>query len=182
MVGLAVGCASLLTPFNYFCWSKTPLKFTVQELLCWLLNCVFFVYCIIINWSWTFYLDVIKNCLWDVYTLDMKICSPHRIVEGRGKCAVFKFHLSSSIDWMYAIQSSWGIPVYGYLDYFRSGRRNTKNEVHIYQHNHQTNQLILRYIIKKVCLSDTGVQLTENKCLVDKVWWSKIGGNLQTFK
>ena len=49
---VSVGCLDLFTPKYWFAWSKIFFKLSIQDFFYWILTYVYFIYWIIVHWSW----------------------------------------------------------------------------------------------------------------------------------
>ena len=87
---LLVECNILLMSICWFHWSKISFKFFTLAFFCWLLTCVYFIYCIRAHWSWNWSSSMIASCLCNVSRPDL-IISPRRFVDDCGKSAIFSF-------------------------------------------------------------------------------------------
>ena len=85
---VTVGCSDLYVLIDCFYWSKISFKLFVQYLFI-LLNFVYHIYWINVNFSWNLFSVVSENCQWDVSKPDIWNFFPCRFVEGCGEGASF---------------------------------------------------------------------------------------------
>ena len=71
-------------------------KFFVQAIFCWLFACVYYIYCIVVNWSWKLSLYVIANRYWAIYKIYIRICSPAGLWKVLAKVVIFLLRLLQS--------------------------------------------------------------------------------------
>ena len=83
MARVTVGCSDLFASIYWFAWSKISFKFFVQALFCWFLTCVYFIYCIVVHWSWNLSLSVLETFLRKVSKPGIQLWLPCRFVGGR---------------------------------------------------------------------------------------------------
>ena len=105
-LGWRLGVHTCSLQIDFFAWYKISFKFFVQAFFCWLLTCVYHIYCIIVNWYWKFPLGVLANSQWAISKPDIQNFSPHRFVESCGKGAGFFTFCHQFIDWFQGSSSS----------------------------------------------------------------------------
>ena len=96
-------------------WAFIPIQviisfnFFAQSIFCWLLTCVYHIYWIRVNWYWHLSLGVIANFQSAVSKQEIRICFPHRILEGHGERSGFcDFTCCNQyIDWLQGSSSSY---------------------------------------------------------------------------
>ena len=104
-----VGCSNLLTSIDCFSWYKISLKFFVQAFFYWFFNAVYYIYCISTHCSLNLSSGVLEHFQRAVSKPDIRICFPHRFVEGRGRGDDFCYLTCRHqyIDWIQGSYSSY---------------------------------------------------------------------------